>query len=331
MSASHGSARSSAATLPASSPNPASDMRMKKLTEGRKMFVTVMATFAVYAATFILFDDFDRQRFQLLDEASDWHLLVFSLVVMGILAVVLHHYTRRMDERISREQAEQQAATRRQLTQNIAHELKTPVASIQGYLETLLAHPDISNEQRRQFLDRSLAQTTRLAALLRDITTLQRMDDAPDVHAFEALDVAAIVANVMKETALQLTTRHMTFANRLPATVPLQGNPTLLYGVFRNLTDNAIAYAGEGTTITLTATETLHHWHFTFRDNGVGIAPEHLPRLFERFYRVDKGRSRKLGGTGLGLAIVKNTVLLHGGTITVSADHGLRFDFSLHK
>lgn len=306
-------------------------MHLNRLSEGRKMFITVMAIVFIYVVVFIVFDDYERHRFQFLNEPDDWNLLAFSLVVMTVLAFVLHRYSIHMDERISREQAEQQTALRRQLTQNIAHELKTPVTSIQGYIETLLEHNDIPPEQERQFLERCFAQTQRLNSLLRDISTLQRMDDAPDVHTFEPIDVAQVVANVVRETALQLSEHRMTLMNRLPATIPIQGNTTLIYGLFRNLIDNAMAYAGEGTTVTINASQTLHHWHFRFSDNGPGVPPEHLPRLFERFYRVDKGRSRKLGGTGLGLAIVKNTVLLHGGIISVSNDRGLRFDFSLHK
>ena len=304
---------------------------MKKLSEGRKMFITVLVIFFAYAAFFIIFDDYDRHHFQLLDEVNDWNLLFFSIAVMAVLSLLLHRYSVRMDERISREQAEQQATLRRQLTQDIAHELKTPTTSIQGYLETLLEHPEIDEAQRKLFLERSLDQTQRLTAVLRDITTLQRMDDAPDVHVFEEVDVAQIVASIVREMTPQLAARHMTFVNRLPDHITIQGNATLLYGIFRNLTDNALSYAGTGTSITLTATNTIQHWHFTFRDNGHGVAPQHLPRLFERFYRVDKGRSRKLGGTGLGLAIVKNAVALHGGSIKVSNDHGLRFDFTLHK
>ena len=89
----------------------------------------------------------------------------------------------------------------------------------------------------------------------------------------------------------------------MPERLVTKGNRSLLYSIFRNLTDNAIAYAGEGTTITIEAREMHNKWHFTFSDNGVGIPAEHLPRIFERFYRVDKGRSRQMGGTGLGLAL----------------------------
>ena len=231
----------------------------------------------------------------------------------------------------------EQDILKRQLTQNIAHELKTPVASIQGYLETILENPNINDTMRQQFLERSYAQSQRLTSLLQDISTLNRMDDAPEITTQEHVDIANMVANIQKETALQLQEKHMTFVNRLPADLVICGNGSLVYSIFRNLTDNAIAYAGIGTTITLTAQlvqtniEDNGKWHFSFSDNGVGVAPEHLQRLFERFYRVDKGRSRKMGGTGLGLAIVKNAVILHGGTISVhnNEDGGLCFEFTL--
>ena len=231
----------------------------------------------------------------------------------------------------------EQDILKRQLTQNIAHELKTPVASIQGYLETILENPNINDTMREQFLRRSYAQSQRLTSLLQDISTLNRMDDAPEMMGKEEVNISEIVANIERETALQLQQKQMTFENRLPDGIVVKGNPSLLYSVFRNLTDNAIAYAGTATTITVgaeprdTEDDDEPQWHFTFRDNGVGVPAEHLPRLFERFYRVDKGRSRKMGGTGLGLAIVKNAVLLHGGTISVhnAEGGGLLFDFTL--
>ena len=239
----------------------------------------------------------------------------------------------------------EQDILKRQLTQNIAHELKTPVASIQGYLETILENPNINDSMREQFLRRSYAQSQRLTSLLQDISTLNRMDDAPDMMGRENVNISDIVANIQKETALQLQQKQMTFVNHLPSGIIVKGNASLLYSVFRNLTDNAIAYAGIGTTITIEAHSTADDqssggesvedsdtkWHFVFSDNGVGVPTEHLQRLFERFYRVDKGRSRKMGGTGLGLAIVKNAVLLHGGTISVHNNEGggLRFDFTL--
>lgn len=229
---------------------------------------------------------------------------------------------------------EEQNVLKRQLTQNIAHELKTPVASIQGYLETLQDNPNMNEETKKQFLARCYAQSQRLTSLLRDISTLNRLDDAPRMADFEAMDITMTVHQIETETALEMKHRGMTFVNNLPRHVLVRGNSSLIYSIFRNLTDNAIAYAGDGATITVNASKTdADRWHFTFSDNGVGVPAEHLPRLFERFYRADKGRSRKMGGTGLGLAIVKNAVLLHGGTIVVAnnMDGGLRFDFTIKE
>lgn len=228
---------------------------------------------------------------------------------------------------------QEQDILKRQLTQNIAHELKTPVASIQGYLETIISNPQITEENQRQFIDRCYTQTERLTSLLRDISTLNRMDDGAKMMSKETVNISGMVAGILKETALQLQERKMVFENNLPDDIIVEGIRSLLYSVFRNLTDNAIAYAGEETTITLNAKKTDGHWHFTFSDNGQGVANEHLHRLFERFYRIDKGRSRKLGGTGLGLAIVKNAILLHDGTIEAHniSPHGLQFAFSIKE
>lgn len=228
---------------------------------------------------------------------------------------------------------QEQDKLKRQLTQNIAHELKTPVASIQGYLETILDNPHIDEETKKQFLKHSYAQSQRLTSLLQDISTLNRMDDAPEIKENVEVNISEMVEDIRKETALQLEKHHMSFIINLPENIIVHGNKSLLYSVFRNLTDNAIAYAGNGTTITLDAIENNKDWSFAFYDNGIGVANEHLSRIFERFYRVDKGRSRKLGGTGLGLAIVKNAVMIHGGTIQAKnlPTGGLRFDFNIKK
>ena len=297
------------------------------------MWMSVMVIFAVYAVIFILFEDYDRKMLAPFDEVSDWHLLLFSLVVMIGLALLLHRYAHRMDERISREQAEKENRMRRELTQNISHELKTPVASILGYTDTILDNPQMDDQTRQQFIKRTHTQAQRLTALLQDISTLNRMDYAADVLSMERVDVSQIVADIAEETTLAFRQKRMTLHNYLPHGIIIQGNPSLVYSIFRNLTDNALCYAGEGTTVEIFADEQPDSWHFTFQDNGAGIASEHLPRIFERFYRIDKGRSRSLGGTGLGLAIVKNAVLLHGGTITAQniATGGLQFKFTLKK
>jgi signal transduction histidine kinase len=227
---------------------------------------------------------------------------------------------------------QEQSVLKRQLTQNVAHELKTPVASIQGYLETILENPRIDDKTRDLFLQRCYAQSKRLAALLNDMSTLNRLDDGADMMVFEEVDVAEIIRTVERESQFNLEQKGMSMRCEIPNEILINGNSGLLYSTFRNLTDNAIAYAGANTHILLTAERKDDgFWHFMFKDDGVGVAPEHLPRLFERFYRVDKGRSRKMGGTGLGLAIVKNAVRVHGGSISVknNPEGGLRFDFTL--
>lgn len=231
-------------------------------------------------------------------------------------------------------QEEGQARLKRQLTQNIAHELKTPVSSIQGYLETIISNPNIPQENVRVFLERSYAQSNRLTFLLRDISVLTRMDEAPELVEKEQVNLSKIVENILNEVALGLEEKHITVVNKLPSEVILTGSSSLLYSIFRNLTDNAIAYAGNDIQITINCfREDEKFYYFSFSDTGVGVPEEHLNRLFERFYRVDKGRSRKLGGTGLGLAIVKNAVLFHGGTIFAKnmPKGGLEFVFTLKK
>ncbi len=297
------------------------------------MWLSVMAVFMVYATIFFLFEDYDRKFIMPFNEVSDWHLLLFSLVVMAGLGFLLFRYAKRMDERISREQAEKENRMRRELTQNIAHELKTPVASILGYTDTILDSPDITDEVKQQFIIRTNAQAHRLTTLLQDISTLNRMDYARDMITKERVNVAMLFADIAQETAIAMQHRQMTLHNYLPGDIIIQGSYSLLYSIFRNLMDNAINYAGRGTTIELSAEQRPDCWCFSFKDNGIGIPANHLPRIFERFYRIDKGRSREMGGTGLGLSIVKNAVLLHGGTITATtpSNGGLAFEFTIKK
>ena len=226
---------------------------------------------------------------------------------------------------------QEQSILKRQLTENATHELKTPVATIQGCLETILTDPSMNDEGRTQFLQRSFKQSQRLTSLLNDISTLHRLDDAPDSYSFDIIDINSLVKQVINETEQQVAERQMVIKNDLPQQLVLYGNFSLLYSIFRNLTDNAISYAGNGTAITISAYHQSPCWHFTYSDDGVGIPKEHQPRIFERFYRVDKGRSRKSGGTGLGLAIVKNAVIAHGGSIRVDTPDagGTCFSFTL--
>ncbi len=229
---------------------------------------------------------------------------------------------------------EEESRLKRQLTQNIAHELKTPVSSIQGYMETILANPDLPAEKLHIFVERSFLQSKRLSELLRDISTLTRLDEAPKLIEKEDVNLTRLISQISTEMETEIAVKKVVFKSNIDPELTINGNISLIYSIFRNLLDNALAYAGDEVEIGVSCFRNdPDRCYFSFYDTGVGIADEHLNRIFDRFYRVDKGRMRKLGGTGLGLAIVKNAIQLHGGTISAKnrPEGGLEFVFSLLK
>jgi signal transduction histidine kinase len=260
--------------------------------------------------------------------------LYFWLLATFIVLSVLFYFTNRFTIRLQREQIEHDANVRRQLTQQIAHELKTPLSSIIGYMETLHNNPEIDDERKKFFIDRSHSQAVRLNDLLKDILVLNQLNEAPQSIKKEPILLNSVVDNVVNDVDLKLKEKNMTVNISLGGDIWLKANSMLIYSVFRNLLDNAIAYAGENTHIEILKTgEDNHSIQFSFSDNGVGVSDKYLPFLFDRFYRIDDGRSRKTGGTGLGLAIVKNAIEFHQGKIAVNLRNngGLEFNFSVHK
>lgn len=231
-------------------------------------------------------------------------------------------------------QSEEESRIKRQLTQNIAHELKTPVSSIQGYMETIITNPDLPSDKMQKFIERSYVQSRRLSELLSDISTLNRMDDAPKLLEKEDVIVSKLLEQISGEVEAEMENKGMRLIINIDDDIIVNGNRSLLYSVFRNLIDNSLAYAGENIEMGVSCyRKDTDRYYFNYYDTGVGVSEEHLNRIFERFYRVDKGRTRKSGGTGLGLAIVKNAVQLHGGTISAKnrSEGGLEFIFSLLK
>ena len=222
---------------------------------------------------------------------------------------------------------------KRQLTNNINHELKTPVAAIQGYLETMTTSKDMTTEERDAFIAKCYAHCQRLTQLLNDVSTITRLEDGSSRIECESVDLRTIVDEIASEVALLPDDKRMRMNIELPAPMQILGNSTLLMSIFKNLTDNAIAYSG-GRDIYIRCIDVSSTMYtISFADNGIGVDNDHINHIFERFYRIDKGRSRKLGGTGLGLSIVKNAVLFHGGDIKVSNRKigGLEFIFTLPK
>lgn len=261
--------------------------------------------------------------------AADGAFLWFMLAVTAVMSIMGYFATRRMGSDIEKEESR----IKRQITNNLNHELKTPAASMQVCLETLLEHPDLDAERRNNFIKRCYDANQRLQSLLADVSALTRIEDGGKQIDRQKINAGGVVAEVCKEYEEVARGKNFTINNKVPDELWIQGNASLLASVFRNLINNALAYS-EGSKITISLLRrTPTEYIFSFADNGKGVPQRHINKIFERFYRVDKGRSRQSGGTGLGLAIVKNAVQWHGGTI--KAENlplgGLRFIFSLRK
>ena len=268
---------------------------------------------------------------------ADWSFLVVMISITLVMSIVAFFTTRKLGkdiERVNRYEAEQERnRLKRQLTNNINHELKTPVASIQVCLETLLSGIDLSEEKRQELIERCYANTERLRRLLRDVSLITRMEDGSQHIGRERVTINNIIAEVADELEIMPEEERFTLHTDFNEQVVIEGNLSLIGSIFRNLTENAIAYSG-GKNIYISLLENSDKMcKIRFEDDGCGIEEKQLPRLFERFYRIDKGRSRRMGGTGLGLAIVKHAVQFHGGVINVAnrPEGGLRFEFTLRK
>ena len=268
---------------------------------------------------------------------ADWSFLVVMISITLVMSVAAYFTTRKLGkdiERVNRYEAEQERnRLKRQLTNNINHELKTPVASIQVCLETLLSGISLSNEKRQELIERCYMHNERLRRLLNDVSLITRMEDGSALISKETVTINEIINEVAEELNVMPEEERLTLHTDFNETVTIEGNTSLIGSIFSNLTENAIAYS-EGKNIYITLLENSEEQAcIRFEDDGKGVEQKQLPHLFERFYRVDKGRSRQKGGTGLGLAIVKHAVQFHGGTITVTnrPKGGLRFDFTLSK
>lgn len=234
-------------------------------------------------------------------------------------------------------QLEKTKLYKQQMSHNIAHELKTPVTGIRAYLETILHDENMDMEQVRRFADKAYAQTVRLSSLINDVSTLNKIEEGAEQFQVEEVKIANCLKEVQEELGYKLKAGNITINILISSTLSINGCYSLIYSLFKNLIDNTIEHGGPGSVITINAGITQksgdkgYRLNFTYSDTGKGVPDEELERLFERFYRVEKGRTRKTGGSGLGLAIVKNAVLFHKGNITAEnrPGGGLLFKFNL--
>ncbi len=230
-------------------------------------------------------------------------------------------------------EAQNSVILKQQMTSNISHELRTPVTSIMGYLETLSTCPNMDESKRKTFIDRAYNQCKRLSGLIRDMAMISKIEESSERLVKEPVELKALSDEVFGEFAADIEKKHITVENLLEDDLEVNGNVTLLHAIFRNMVENSLKYAGEGVTLHLECYSAEDdHVYLTYYDTGNGVPPEHLTRLFERFYRVTEGRTRDDGGSGLGLSIVRNAVAFHDGDIRAvnREEGGLQFFFSLH-
>ena len=239
----------------------------------------------------------------------------------------------KQEHKVAMHAIEEKARNKRQLTNNINHELRTPIGVIKGYIDTILENPSMDEGSRIHFLSKAKEHVERLVNLIADVSAITRLDEGSDLISTEDINFHDLVFTVANDLEESKVLGDMAFNFDIPFECHVNGNFNLLRGVIINLAKNAASYS-KGTMCEIICTgEDENFYHFEFRDNGTGVGEQHLPHLFDRFYRIDSGRQRKTGGTGLGLSIVQNTIRAHGGTIEVCNGElgGLAFDFSLPK
>lgn len=221
---------------------------------------------------------------------------------------------------------------RKEFVANVSHELRTPLSIIKGYLETLLDRPEPDAAERQRFLETMRKHAERLESLIADLLSISSLESQQAELRTEPIALSKVVDAVTREMEAVSKRRSMKILSEIASPLPeVRADTARIHQVWLNLLDNALKYTPEGGSVTLRVISCPGEIECVVEDNGPGIPPEHLPHLFERFYRVDRARSRELGGTGLGLSIVKHIVQAHGGRVWVESrvGHGSAFHFTL--
>ena len=261
----------------------------------------------------------------------DWILLITIglLFLAAVLAIIL--LSRRLDAEAKRTTDEKLQSQKKRITGNLAHEIRTPVTSIRGYLETMINNPNLPADKKELFTERAYLQTLRLSDMIRDIALITKIEEAPELLTIEDINIRTVTDEVFDEFSSSVKDQGIIIENRIPEGLDIKGNPSLIYAIFRNLVENSIRYAGPGITICVECSTSDGVAHFKYADNGKGISKEHLERIFERFYRIPEENGHRAEGSGLGLSIVRNAIAFHGGSIHASTvvPQGLCFSFTL--
>lgn len=263
------------------------------------------------------------------DEIGDISRQIVAIYNSRMQAIV----RREREHIIALKATEERNRMKRVMTDNISHELKTPIGIIRAYIDMLLNQPDMPEEDRNHFLAKAQVNVERLVSMLNDLSTMTRLEESNGNIQLKEIDFHNLVFNIAKDTLASGLIGNMDFRYNIPFDCIILGNEGLLNSALQNLIKNSFAYS-QGTQMGIEVLgRTEGYFTFSFYDNGVGVAEEHLPHLFDRFYRVDAGRSRKAGGTGLGLPIVKSSINTMGGSISVRSRRGggLEFIFTLPR
>jgi len=219
-------------------------------------------------------------------------------------------------------------AVRRDFVANASHELRSPLTVISGYLETLAADPVLDAELHGPLAEMR-RQAERMTAIIRDLIELSRLEETDEVIGGEPVDVAALIS-LLRKDVLARSVHPKDVRIRVESQAQLLGDEPEIHSAFSNLVDNAAKYTPADGSIEIRWSVDEDGGHFAVTDTGMGVPPEHIPRLTERFYRVDAGRSRATGGSGLGLAIVKHVLQRHGATLEVQSTQGTGSTFTCH-
>lgn len=288
--------------------------------------ITLLRDFALRAATdreFIPMGDFPS------DEIGD-----ISRQIVAIYNARMQANVRREREHVIALKAiEEKNNMKRVMTNNISHELKTPIGIIRSYLEMIQSNPDMSADERSYFLSKAQNNVERLVTMMNDLSTMTRLEESNENIPISDIDFHELVFSLAEDFTQSGLLKSMDFRYNIPIDCHVYGNGELLIGMLSNLAKNAVAYS-QGSEVGLAMIgRNDNYYTFSFYDNGVGVGEEHLSHLFERFYRIDKGRSRKVGGTGLGLPIVKSSINTMGGSVVVRnrKGGGLEFVFTLRR
>jgi two-component system phosphate regulon sensor histidine kinase PhoR len=228
-----------------------------------------------------------------------------------------------------RTELERLERVRRDFVSNVSHELKTPLTSVRGYLETVLDDPELAPELRQRFLQKANNNAERLSAIVGDLISLARAESEEGDAARATVDLGSVARDVVQEATATAEAKQIQLTLNLQQPCHLLGDKGALQTALLNLVNNAIHYSPSGTEVAVVLKRSGDLGTLFVEDQGQGIPAVHLPRIFERFYRVDKDRSRGLGGTGLGLSIVRNVAAAHGGTAGVESEVGVGSKFWL--